>query len=58
MATVTRTVATVDVARIRETLAASGIRYAIQIDDEITTLIFLGSEAKAAADAIAQELTR
>jgi hypothetical protein len=58
MATVSRQIATVDVARIRETLAASGVRYAIQIDDEITTLIFLGSEASAAADAIAKELTR
>ncbi len=58
MATVTRTVATVDVARIRATLVESGIRYAIQVDDEISTLIFAADEAQAAADAIANELTR
>ena len=54
----TRQIATVDAARIREALRTAGVRHAIQIDGDCATLAFLSDDARAAADAIAAELSR
>jgi len=57
MTTVTRQIATADSARIVAAVRNAGLRVAYQVDGDVTTLIFHGDEAGAAADAMAAELT-
>jgi hypothetical protein len=54
----TRIIATTDAARLTAALRDAAVPYAKQIDGEQTTLIFNERDAKAAADAIAAELSR
>ena len=54
----TRIIATVDAARLIEAIRTAGLRFAVQVDGEQSLLIFTDCEAKAAADAIAAELSR
>jgi hypothetical protein len=56
--TVSRQVATVDVAHLREALATAGVRIAIQIDGEVATLIALAEDAQEFTDTIVNELSR
>jgi hypothetical protein len=54
----TRIIATTDAARLIEAIRTAGLRFAAQVDGDQTTLIFTACEARAAADAIAAELSR
>lgn len=58
MAKTTRTIATIDAGRIQAALRDAAIRYAIQIDGDVATLIMFADEGRAAADVIAAELAR
>jgi hypothetical protein len=54
----TRQIATIDAARLTEAIRTAGLRFAVQVDGDQTTLIFTACEAQAAADVIAAELSR
>jgi hypothetical protein len=54
----TRQIATIDAARLIEAIRTAAIRCGVQVDGDTTTLIFNQCDARAAADAIAAELSR